>query len=59
MQKSMFIAAGVFALFHLASVAPFVPFGSALPVGLGTLSMSSMALSLLLRARPVVGPRNS
>ncbi|MDX8348655.1 ferric reductase-like transmembrane domain-containing protein [Cognatiyoonia sp. IB215446] len=51
MQKSTLILAAIFALFHLAFVAPFVPVANILPAGLGALSMSSMAMSLILAAR--------
>lgn len=36
---------------HFAIFAPFVPVGSILPAGLGALSMTSMALALVLAAR--------
>lgn len=51
MQKSSIIIGSVFVLCHLALVAPFVPMANILPAGLGALSMSSMALSLILAAR--------
>ncbi|MEM1375395.1 MAG: ferric reductase-like transmembrane domain-containing protein [Pseudomonadota bacterium] len=40
-----------FVLAHIALVAPFVPLANILPAGLGALSMSSMALALILAAR--------
>ncbi|MEM1313450.1 MAG: ferric reductase-like transmembrane domain-containing protein [Pseudomonadota bacterium] len=44
-------AAAAFAVGHVAFVAPFVPTANILPAGLGALSMSSMALALILAAR--------
>lgn len=49
-RRSILIAAG-FVLFHIAFVAPFVPLANILPAGFGALSMSSMALTLILAAR--------
>ncbi len=46
-----FIVAIVFSIAHFVFVAPFVPFANMLPASLGALSMSSMALSLILAAR--------
>ena len=43
--------AGLFILAHLILVAPFVPVVNILPAGLGALSMSSMAITLILAAR--------
>jgi len=51
MRPSTPVLAALFAFAHLAIVAPFVPIASVLPVALGALSMSSMALSLVLAAR--------
>lgn len=51
MSKSTLLLAAAFALAHIAFVAPFVPVANVLPAGLGALSMSSMALSLILAAR--------
>lgn len=51
MQKSTIILASVFVIFHVAFVAPFVPAAMVLPAGLGALSVSSMAVSLILAAR--------
>lgn len=55
MPRSAFVLATAFVLAHIAFVAPFVPLANVLPAGLGALSMSSMALSLILAARwPIV-----
>ncbi|MEM9063557.1 MAG: ferric reductase-like transmembrane domain-containing protein [Pseudomonadota bacterium] len=43
--------AAVYVLVHIALVAPFVPIANILPAGFGALSMSSMAISLILAAR--------
>ena len=51
MQKRTIALASIYALAHLAVVAPFVPITNLLPAGLGALSMLSMALSLILAAR--------
>lgn len=51
MPRSTIILATSFVLFHIGFVAPFVPWANILPAGLGALSMSSMALSLILAAR--------
>lgn len=51
MQKSTLILASLFALFHIAIVAPFVSLANVLPAGFGILSMSSMAITLILAAR--------
>ena len=51
MAKRTLLPAAVFVLAHIALVAPFVPLASILPAGLGALSMSSMALALILAAR--------
>lgn len=51
MQKSTLIIGSAFALFHLLLVAPFVPVANILPAWLGALSLSSMAVSLILAAR--------
>ncbi len=49
-KRSLFLSLA-FVLAHIALVAPFVPIANILPAGLGALSMSSMALSLILAAR--------
>ena len=51
MQKSTLILASAFVICHLAIVAPFVPIANILPAGLGALSMSSMAITLILAVR--------
>lgn len=51
MNKNTILTAAAFVLAHIAIVAPFVPMASILPVGLGMLSMSSMAVTLILAAR--------
>lgn len=51
MSKRAILAAVALILIHLAFVAPFVPVANILPAGLGALSMSSMALTLVLAAR--------
>ncbi|MEM9760997.1 MAG: ferric reductase-like transmembrane domain-containing protein [Pseudomonadota bacterium] len=51
MTSSTLIAAAAFAAAHIGIVAPFVPLANILPAGLGALSMSSMALTLVLAAR--------
>lgn len=51
MSKRSLLPAAIFVLAHIAFVAPFVPVANILPAGLGALSMSSMALSLILAAR--------
>lgn len=51
MSRSSIALASLFALGHIAFVAPFVPMANILPAGFGALSMSSMALSLILAAR--------
>ena len=51
MSKSKLIIAVLFVLAHIAFVAPFVPLANILPAGFGALSMSSMALTLILAAR--------
>ena len=51
MNKKKTLAALTFVAAHLAIVAPFVPLAYILPAGLGALSMSSMALTLILAAR--------
>ncbi|MEL7454594.1 MAG: ferric reductase-like transmembrane domain-containing protein, partial [Pseudomonadota bacterium] len=51
MGRKSFIIAVFFLLAHIALVVPFVPFANILPAGLGALSMSSMALTLILAAR--------
>ena len=50
MQKRTILAAA-FVLAHIALVAPFAPPANILPAALGALSMSSMAISLILAAR--------
>ncbi|MEM6384174.1 MAG: ferric reductase-like transmembrane domain-containing protein [Pseudomonadota bacterium] len=51
MSKRPIVIAVTFVLAHIAFVAPFVPLVNILPAGLGALSMSSMALTLILAAR--------
>ncbi|MEM9393759.1 MAG: ferric reductase-like transmembrane domain-containing protein [Pseudomonadota bacterium] len=51
MSRHTFFKAIAFVLAHIAFVAPFVPMANILPAGLGALSMSSMAISLILAAR--------
>ncbi len=51
MNKKTLLMAVTFALAHIAIVAPFVPLANILPAGFGALSMSSMALTLILAAR--------
>ena len=51
MSKRALLFAAVFVLAHIAFVAPFVPVANILPAGFGALSMSSMALTLILAAR--------
>lgn len=51
MKLKTLFAAAVFAVGHIAFVAPFVPVAKIMPAGLGALSMSSMALTLILAAR--------
>ncbi|GIT93216.1 ferric reductase [Jannaschia pagri] len=51
MRAFQLSAATLFLLAHILLVVPFVPLASVLPAGLGALSMSSMALSLILAAR--------
>lgn len=51
MSKSNVAFAAAFVLAHIAFVAPFVPLPNILPAGFGALSMSSMALTLILAAR--------
>ena len=51
MSRRTLIFAIVFAFAHLALFAPFVPLSSLLPASLGALSMTSMALTLILAAR--------
>ncbi|MEJ8561129.1 ferric reductase-like transmembrane domain-containing protein [Yoonia sp. GPGPB17] len=51
MPRSIVFCAATFVVFHIGFVAPFVPMATILPAGLGALSMSSMALSLILAAR--------
>lgn len=48
--KSQIIAA-TFVLAHFVFVAPFVPLANVFPASLGALSMSSMAITLILAAR--------
>lgn len=49
-KKSLFIAT-LFVLVHFALLVPFVPLSSVLPAGFGAVSMTSMALTLILAAR--------
>ncbi|MCV6593783.1 MAG: ferric reductase-like transmembrane domain-containing protein [Silicimonas sp.] len=51
MSRPTLILAAAFILAHIAFVAPFVPLANILPAGFGALSMSSMALTLILAAR--------
>lgn len=51
MIKKTTLIATTFVLAHIIFVAPFVPVANILPAGLGALSMSSMALTLILAAR--------
>ncbi|MCH2076425.1 MAG: ferric reductase-like transmembrane domain-containing protein [Rhodobacteraceae bacterium] len=51
MTRAHLIPATLFVVAHLAFVAPFVPLANIWPAGLGMLSMSSMALALILAAR--------
>jgi len=51
MPYKITIIGTTFALFHILIVAPFVPFINIFPVALAALSMSSMALALVLAAR--------
>ncbi|MCV6586063.1 MAG: ferric reductase-like transmembrane domain-containing protein [Marinibacterium sp.] len=51
MTRSTLSVAALFVLAHIAVVAPFVPVANILPAGFGALSMSSMALTLILAAR--------
>lgn len=51
MTAKTLINAALFAVSHIAFVVPFVPLANVLPAGLGALSMSSMALALILAAR--------
>ncbi|MEM6566040.1 MAG: ferric reductase-like transmembrane domain-containing protein [Pseudomonadota bacterium] len=51
MSKSNVFLAVCFVLAHIALTAPFVPIANILPAGFGALSMSSMALTLILAAR--------
>ncbi len=51
MPRTTLIFAATFVLAHFAFVAPFVPLTNILPACLGALSMSSMALTLILAAR--------
>ncbi|MEM7023704.1 MAG: ferric reductase-like transmembrane domain-containing protein [Pseudomonadota bacterium] len=50
MRKKTFLAAA-FIMAHIALIAPFAPPANILPAALGALSMSSMAVSLILAAR--------
>ncbi|WP_424965647.1 ferredoxin reductase family protein [Dinoroseobacter sp. S375] len=49
-RKTLLRVAGLIAV-HIALVAPFVPLSGILPAGLGALSMTAMAASLVLAAR--------
>lgn len=51
MSRQPLIASALLVLGHIALVAPYVPLANVLPVSLGAISMSSMALSLVLAAR--------
>ncbi|WP_302478295.1 ferredoxin reductase family protein [Ruegeria arenilitoris] len=51
MSPKTLILAATFVLAHFVLVGPFVPFANFFPASLGALSMSSMALSLILAAR--------
>ena len=51
MTKKTLTLAMIFVFAHIAFVAPFVPSKNILPAGFGALSMTSMALVLVLAAR--------
>jgi len=51
MNVKFLVTASLFVGGHIALVGPFVPLANVLPAGLGALSMSSMALTLILAAR--------
>ena len=51
MTNKTFALATIFVFAHIAFVAPFVPSKNILPAGFGALSMTSMALGLVLAAR--------
>ena len=51
MTKKTLTLAMAFVFAHVAFVAPFVPLKNILPAGFGALSMTSMALVLVLAAR--------
>ena len=51
MSRQSLLFATFFVFAHILFVAPFVPVLNILPAGLGALSMSSMALTLILAAR--------
>ncbi|MDG1745127.1 MAG: hypothetical protein P8H69_05055 [Planktomarina sp.] len=51
MTNKTFALATIFVFAHIAFVAPFVPSKNILPAGFGALSMTSMALVLVLAAR--------
>ncbi len=51
MFRNKLRVASLFALAHFVFVAPFVPLANILPAGMGALSMTSMALTLILAAR--------
>ncbi|MEM8801649.1 MAG: ferric reductase-like transmembrane domain-containing protein [Pseudomonadota bacterium] len=51
MPKVPLIYSTLFIALHIAIVAPFVPLANILPAGFGAVSMSSMALTLIIAAR--------
>jgi predicted ferric reductase len=51
MNKKPLLISAAFVLIHIVFIAPFVPVANILPAALGALSMSSMALTLILAAR--------
>jgi len=51
MSKRALLSGAAFLLTHFLIVAPFVPLANMIPASLGAVSMSSMALSLILAAR--------
>lgn len=55
MSWKTFFIVPLYSLAHIAFIAPFVPAANILPAGFGALSMTSMALALVLAARwPIV-----
>ncbi len=51
LSKTALVAGSIYVLAHVLIVAPFVPLLNILPAALGAVSMSSMALCLILAAR--------